>query len=727
MEQGNHPQQQSDKSSALQFDRSKASRRHQRHVNNVRLLLFLVVLALLPVVVRGSPIPNPIPDDPLLISAPEPTQEGADPIDTATTTTTSIDWWPYGEKTITTEQMAPSPTEGAPEPATTADIASSTVTSSPKMASRSSLMSSSSEATSASSSETINPSASATASAAASQKPSGFKIIYLTPVFAIVGLALMGVAIGLCRRRPSSRGDGDEDDEYPGLRERYFQPPLQDRGQYADFGSSGEKFKANKGDWDSDSEEETDDFDFGYGIRGMAAGKSSFQPSMDSEQSLMTVADGGGYIAKPSKRGERASDRSWLGRSKTNLAGVGGRWGRVELRDDSLPIPEEAGQADELSTPSTYADGGQGQVGLGIGGLQAGPPTFISPAPMSTAVHPSSMVSPPAGMLSPPFHPHLFYASHDSGSPPTASSGPQTSKRPVHQEGPYTALPPRSNRPQGGRALMTRSNPSKNLAISPTKPRAATGSRSSKKLSASGTSSSRRSHHRKGAPLTSASSTPRIPPSVNEGSEYSGHYYEDDEDDDHAETAAMMSQVDQILKKSLSDRALLSPTSVDISSPPPAPTPARVKPRTKPTIGEIPSPISSPAEDDEPVTEPEELDEDERIGRRNTQGKLALAPTAASGLSRPTRSRAPATRSGLSRPAATAKGGRASKAAGGGGGRPSGGSAIAVPKLTKTWPPVQPAGGGSPGMEENGLGIEQRLARLRRIEFGEGEGEGLGM
>jgi hypothetical protein len=210
---------------------------------------------------------------------------------------------------------------------------------------------------------------------------------------------------------------------------------------------------------------------------------------------------------------------------------------------------------------------------------------------------------------------------------------------------------------------------------------------------------------------------------VNEGSEYSGHYYEDEEDD-HEEDAAMMSQVDQILKKSLSDRALLSPTSFTSPPPPakPAPTRKASKAQTKASskIGEIPSPVSTPtsAQQDGLVTETETEDEDERIGRRNTQGKLAhpARPTRATAISkvRKSGSRTTGLLGARTKPTRTPAGRDH---------RPQGGAAIPVPKLTKSWPPQPQAGsgGGSPGLEENGLGIEQRLARLRRIEFGEEE------
>lgn len=331
----------------------------------------------------------------------------------------------------------------------------------------------------------------------------------------------------------------------------------------------------------------------------MAAGRGSFNPSQFSSYASrltqVTVVDGGGYVTKPSKKGSRGQERSWLGRSKTNIAGVGGRWGRVELRDDSVPI-DERDEEDVPDPPRTtmqavispparsYAgfddETNSGEVGLGIGGLPVVPRASSS----SSGLHPSSMVSsPPNGMLSPPFQPHLFYASSDSASPPFK-----------HATSPYTALPPRSsaNRLQGGRAL-TRSNPSKNLATSssPFKPNSSssfsfascpprTKASSSYKSSNSHKSSSSTRRHRPGP-----SSSPFPPPSIlEEGSEY-GQYPEDEHNEE--ETAAMMNQVDQILKKSLSDRALLSPQSLDIVSP------------TSPAV-------LSPSQD-----------EDERIGRRD--------------------------------------------------------------------------------------------------------------
>jgi len=122
----------------------------------------------------------------------------------------------------------------------------------------------------------------------------------------------------------------------------------------------------------------------------------------------------------------------------------------------------------------------------------------------------------------------------------------------------------------------------------------------------------------------------------------------------------MMNQVDQILKKSLSDRALLSPQSLDIASPPP---PA----------------VLSPSQD-----------EDERIGRRD--------PVVAGGGIR------------------VVGGAKASPARD----RPKGGVPLGgggkVGQIAKRWPP---APSGSPGMDDGGLGIEQRLARLRKLEFGE--------
>ena len=663
-----------------------STRSRPNHSTFILLLLVLAILTLLPSAVVGSPLP--LPDDPFLISPPDPAPQP----DESPTTTTAFDWWPYGEKTMTkaTEGAAPTTMVGSDEDAstTTEDAFSSMLTSSAQPSHHSSAISPSSSSNSATSTEESSSSSeSASASVVAStRQPVKFKILYLTPVFAVAGEsfcllsvssspllislsflapALALVALGLClfwRRRPSS--NDEDDDEYPGLRER-FRPPLQDRGQYA---YSGEKRKS-KGEWDSENEEETDDFDFGYGIRGMAAGRGSFNPSQFSSYASHftqdTVADGGGYVTKPSKKGSRGQERSWLRRSKTNIAGVGGRWGRVELRDDSFPIdereeedlpdlPRRTMQA-VISPPArSYAgidyDTDSGEVGLGIGGLPVVPRATTS----SSGLHPSSMVSsPPNGMLSPPFQPHLFYASSDSASRPSKDAA-----------SPYTALPPRSSasRPLGGRAL-TRSNPSKNLATSssPIKPNASSspsGSRPPRTKSSSShkshKSSSSTRRHRRGP-----SASPLPPPSIlEEGSEY-GTYPEDEPNEE--ETAAMMNQVDQILKKSLSDRALLSPQSLDIASPPP---PA----------------ILSPSQD-----------EDERIGRRDQ-------PAAGGGIR------------------AVGGGAKASPARD----RPKGGVPLGgdgkVGQIAKRWPP---APSGSPGIDEGGLGIEQRLARLRKLEFGE--------
>ncbi|CED84863.1 hypothetical protein [Phaffia rhodozyma] len=419
--------------------------------------------------------PAPVPGAGLPLSSPTLT-----PVPLAGPVMSTIDWWPYHSTSTTDDPATLLPTTTPTSDTTPPETMPSSVIEILSTELNSMMVGSSSQqiASSKTGESSETPSQTGKGEEKGEDKGSSFHLYYLTPVFVAIGLVKIYTLYRCCiRSRRPGLDEEQGEDEYPGLRESYHPVhPGPFGSRYESTRPASELYlsKSEKAldEWDDESDYDGVEmrYEYGGGIVGMPVGTPSVYEDLgvlngplstpgsrySTWQSKVTVADGGGYVLRPSKEKKKKKTYGLLGNFKgepveggresfmrevslsaaSALNGIkrGTLGRRVSSGHARLASDESFGttqphkdQPDIATLPSSDVSNSPNKTRFGPRAQTRLPKTVSGPIEAS----PSNAAS----ILSPPLQPHLFF----TGLQPTAPLA--FMQRPVSQQ----KIPPRDS------------------------------------------------------------------------------------------------------------------------------------------------------------------------------------------------------------------------------------------------------------------------------------------